>query len=194
MLKASLLTAGLLVALTIPSSAAKWDLDMAHSSVTFSVKHLVISNVNGKFGDFSGSIEFDGESVSSGQVEMTIRTASIDTDNADRDAHLGNEDFFDVAKFPEMSFKSKSVTAGEGNEFRLTGDLTIKGVTKEVIFDCEFHGVASFMGTTKAGFSAETTINRQDFGISWSRSLDTGGLVVSDKVEIALEIEANRKD
>jgi polyisoprenoid-binding protein YceI len=172
--------------------AAEWQIDAPHSSVQFKVSHLVISKVVGSFTDFSGKLSFDGKDVSGGSIQMTIQVASIDTDNADRDGHLTSPDFFEAEKYPEMSFKSKSVSKAEGGKFGLTGDLTIKGVTKEITFDCEFHGSVDFMGTSKAGFSAETTIDRQDFGLSWSRALETGGLVVGNEVEISLELEFNQ--
>jgi polyisoprenoid-binding protein YceI len=122
---------------------------------------------------------------------LTVQIASIDTDNENRDKHLRSPDFFDAAKFPTMTFKTSKVVKGEGNKFQLVGDLTIKDVTKQVTFDCEFHGtVVDPQGGTRAGFSAEATINRQDFNIKWSNVLETGGLVVSDDVTIDLEIEA----
>ncbi|MFH1688081.1 MAG: YceI family protein [bacterium] len=183
-----------LTVLTIPAArAAKWQLDKAHSSIGFSVKHMVISSTTGTFADFDGFVEFDGEKAAGGKVEVTARMASVNTDDEKRDEHLRGGDFFDVDKFPTMNFTSKKVIAGEGSEFKLVGDLTIKGITQEVTFDCEFNGVVTDpWGNTKAGFSASAKINRQDFGVSWSKTLDSGGLVVGDEVKISIEIEAAR--
>ena len=186
---AAILTLALLAS---AGQAASWEVDKPHSTVQFKVSHLVIANVVGSFGDFTASMDFDGENLASGSVEMTVQVASVDTDNADRDKHLRSADFFDAEKFPTMTFKSKKVVPGEGKSFQLVGDLTIRGITKEVTFDCEFNGTAEFMGTTKAGFTAETTINRQDFDVSWNRNLDAGGVVVGEEVKIMLELEFNK--
>lgn len=171
------------------AASNSWKIDGAHSSIGFSVRHLVISKVKGGFNDFSGSVTFDGENLSAGSVEFTVKVASIDTDNEDRDKHLSSPDFFDVEKYADMTFKSKSVVVSEDG-FMLVGDLTIKDVTNEVTFNCEFNGtVVDPWGNTRAGFSAVTKINRQDFNITWSKALETGGLVVSDEVTIQLELE-----
>lgn len=173
-------------------SAATWNADAAHSSINFAVKHLVISTVNGKFDEFSGALDWDGKDLSTGKVEFAVQMGSVDTDNEDRDKHLVSPDFFDAAQFPTMSFKSNKVTLGEGGSFKLAGDLTLHGVTKPVTFDCEFYGTANFMKTNKAGFSAKTEIDRLDFGVSWSKALDTGALVVSNTVKISLDLEFNQ--
>jgi len=181
----------LLLLFTALSQAARWNIDVVHSTVGFTVRHLVVTKVHGRFKDFSGYIDFDGKNVEQGSVAMTVQVASLDTDNQKRDTHLKSPDFFDAAKFPTMTFKSKKVIKGEGNSFKLVGDLTIRGITKEVTFDCEFNGVVNDpMGNTRAGFSAQTKINRQDFGVKWNKKLDAGGFVVSDEVIINLEIEA----
>lgn len=178
--------------MALSASAQKWEVEKVHSSVGFSVKHLVISKVKGNFRDFSGTINFDGKNWDKASAEMKVMVGSINTNDDKRDAHLKSADFFDAGQFPEMSFKSKKVTKGEGDAFKLVGDLTIRGITKEVTFECEFNGMTDFMGTSKAGFSAQTKINRQDFGVSWNKTLDTGGVVVGDEVEIYLELEANK--
>ena len=193
MLKKFSLAVFTVMLMAVTSLAATWTVDIPHSSVNFTVKHLVISKVTGKFDGFSGTINFDGENLDKGSVEFTVDMATVDTDNENRDNHLKSADFFDVEKFPKMTFKSTKVIPGEDNEFKLVGNLTIRDVTREVTFDCVFNGVVSFMGATKAGFSARTTIDRQDFNVSWSKSLDSGGLVVSDEVEIYIEIEANQE-
>ena len=178
--------------LALPAVAAKWEVDKAHSSVNFKVSHMVISTVNGRFDTFDGTVNFDPEDLAKGSVEMTIDVASISTDNEKRDGHLKSADFFDVEKYPKITFKSKKVILGEGKHFQLVGDLTIKDVTKEVTFDCAFHGAVDFMGTTKAGFACTTTIDRQDFHVNWSKTLDNGGLVAGDEVEITVDLELNK--
>jgi len=174
------------------AQAAKWEIDQPHSSVGFKVSHLVISSTTGKFETFSGDIQFDSENLEAGSVSMTVDIASINTGNEKRDGHLRSGDFFDVENHPKMTFVSRKVVKGEGNEFQIVGDLTIRGVTKEVTFDCEFKGTVDFMGTTKAGFSAETTIDRQDFGVQWNKALETGGVLVGDEVDISIELELNK--
>jgi polyisoprenoid-binding protein YceI len=178
------------LAIAVTSNADQWKLDKPHSSVNFSVRHLVISRTNGSFGDFDGKITFDGKNWDKAAVEMTVQTASINTADKKRDEHLRSADFLEVEKFPTMTFKSKKVVKGEAGEFQVIGDLTIKDVTKEVTFDCEFFGLVEFMGETRAGFTAATKINRQDFNVSWNKTLDAGGVVVGDEVSITLEIEA----
>lgn len=173
--------------------AETWNIDPVHSSVGFSVRHMVLAKVRGNFSDFSGVVTFDGKDISAGSVELTIQTGSVDTDNEDRDTHLKSDDFFNVEKFPTMIFKSKSVAAGEDGKFTLTGDLTIRETTKEVIFDCEFFGVVNDpWGNTRAGFSATTTINRQDFGLKFSALLETGGMVVANDIDISLDLEMTK--
>lgn len=179
-----------LLAVGLPVKADIWDFDKAHSHVGFSVRHMVISNVQGEFGDYTGKVNFDGKNVETGTAEFTIQVGSINTDVAKRDDHLKSPDFFDVAKFPTMAFKSKKITKGVGDKFTMVGDLTMKGVTKEVTLDCTFNGVITDPGgTTHAGFSAMTTINRQDFGVSWANKLEDGSLIVGNDVKITLDVE-----
>lgn len=193
MKKASIVVPAVL-SMALSASAQVWNIDKVHSNVGFTVQHLVISKVKGNFKDFQGTINFDGKNWENASAEMTVMVNSVSTDDDKRDAHLKSPDFFDAEKYPEMTFKSKKVVKSDGNKFKLIGDLTIRGVTKEVPFDCEFNGVTDFMGTTKAGFSANTKINRKDFGVNWNKTLDTGGVVVSDEVEINLEVEASKVD
>lgn len=170
--------------------AEEWKVDKAHSSVGFSVRHLVVSKIRGNFGDFTGMMNFDGKNLEAGSVEFTVQTTSVDTDNEDRDKHLRTDDFFNVEKFPVMVFKSKKIVKGDGDSFKLIGDLTIRDVTREVAFEVEFNGVVTDpWGGTRAGFSAETTINRKDFNIKWNQTLDGGGLVVGEDVKIIVEVE-----
>ena len=191
MLKLLSLTIGALFALALSSTAQEWQIDAAHSSVSFKVRLMVIAWTQGSFNEFEGTIRFDTNDVKNGTVEMTVRIASIDTDNKKRDEHLRSPDFFDSDKYPTMSFRSRKVVPGREGEFQLVGDLIIKDVKREVVFECRSHGsVRDFMGQTRAGFTATATINRHDFGIKWSKNLDAGGLVVGDEVSITLEIEA----
>jgi polyisoprenoid-binding protein YceI len=184
----SLLGAVLLLAAT--SSADNWKIDKPHTSVGFTVSHLVVTKVNGNFDDFDGMINFDGENVENGSVNVTIQMASIDTDNEQRDNHLKSADFFDVEKFPVMTFKSKKIVDEEGKNFKIIGDLTIRDVTKEVTLDAVFNGtIKDPWGGTRAGFSATGKINRQDFGVKWNQALETGGLLVGDEVTINIETE-----
>ena len=188
--------AGVLVlALAAGVNAAEWNIDQAHSSVYFKVRHLVVSKTKGEFTDFDGKFNFEPGNWADASAQLNVKVTSIDTDNEDRDNHLRSGDFFDVETYPDMTFVSKEVIAGEGETFQLVGDLTIRGETKEVTFDVEYHGtVKDPWGNTRAGFTAETEINRQDFGVSWNKTLDQGGVVVGDDVEITLEIEAIRAE
>lgn len=178
--------------------ADEWKIDKTHSTVRFGVSHLVISTVHGTFGDFEGTINFDGKDIAAGSVEFTVQTASIDTDNEKRDNHIRSDDFLNAEKFPTMTFKSTSVKAGKDGAFTLIGDLTIRDVTKEVSFDCKFRGVIDDpWGHTRAGFTATTTIKRDEFNVSFSSTLEAGGLLVGNdmKLELALEtVKVKPKD
>ncbi|WP_265443409.1 YceI family protein [Flexivirga meconopsidis] len=161
-----------------------WNIDPAHSQVGFSVRHLMVSKVRGKFEDFTSTLTV-GESLEESSVEATVQMASINTGVADRDNHLRTNDFFEVEKFPTMTFKSTGITSST-----LTGDLTIKGVTHPVSFEVDFGGVGGDpWGGTRAGFEATTEINRKEFGVTIDMPLEGGGAVVGDKVKIILELE-----
>ncbi|MFH1842503.1 MAG: YceI family protein [bacterium] len=188
----TVLAALALTTLAIPALAATYQLDAAHSSVSFKVKHLAISNVKGAFNDFDVTFEFEPGQPESWRVEAVIQAASIDTDNEDRDNHLRSEEFLFTAEYPEIRFASTGVEMTGENEAKLSGELTMHGVTKPVVLDLTIHGVADFMGTSKAGFEASTKINRKDFGLTWHKALETGSLIVGDTVEIFLEIEGNQ--
>ncbi|GEL19668.1 hypothetical protein PA7_35050 [Pseudonocardia asaccharolytica DSM 44247 = NBRC 16224] len=169
--------------------AGTWDIDPAHSDVSFTVRHMMVSKVRGRFGAFSGEI-VTGDDLRSSTVTATIDATSIDTNNDQRDGHIRSADFFDVANHPEWTFRSTGVRA-DGQDHVLDGELTIKGVTKPVTLDLEVGGFgADAWGGTRAGFTATTTINRNDFGVDIAMPLDGGGMVVSDKVQITLEIQA----
>ena len=190
MLKRLLFTVVAVMVTISAVDAAEWKIDPAHSTIGFEVRHLVISRIRGQFQEFDCSLKFDNSAIEAGSVEFTVQTASIDTDNEDRDKHLRTGEFFDTENYPTMTFKSGKVIKGDENKFKLVGDLTIRGVTKEVTFDCEFYGVVKDpWGKTKSGFSAHTEINRQDFKVSWSKSLDSGGLVVGHVVNITVDVE-----
>ncbi|MGH7232255.1 MAG: YceI family protein [Nitrospiraceae bacterium] len=187
-------TAGLLLWLMTglaPAHAetAKYNVDLEHSTVGFSVDHLVVSKTKGQFMDYTGFIEMDPEAKTVKTIEAAVKTISITTNHQKRDAHLKSPDFFDVEKFPTMTYKLKSYRKnGEGYE--AVGDLTLKGVTKEVTLVGNLNGVTQDpWGNTRAGFTAEGKINRKEYGINWSKALDNGGLVVGDDVFIKLDIE-----
>ena len=182
----------LLIAAT--TSADQFQVDPAHSQVFFKVRHLGISTVTGEFKDFTASFELDPSNLASLKAEADIDAASVDTREADRDTHLKSADFFDVANHPRIRFTSRKAEVVGGNKVKLHGDLTIRGVTKPVVLEAEYGGsVKDGRGIERAAFTAETKVNRKDFGVSWSRVLDGGGLVVSDDVVIVLELEAVKK-
>jgi polyisoprenoid-binding protein YceI len=173
----------------LPTTAANYAIDMTHSQIQFSVKHLGISTVTGKFSTFEGVLEFDPEAMGNGRVEVVIDAASIDTAVEKRDEHLRSADFFNVAEHPELRFESTSVeTTEEGLIVR--GDLTISGVTRPVALEAVFSGRAvDPWGNSRVGFEASTTINRKDFGLTWNKILESGGLLVSEEVKISLVVQ-----
>ena len=175
-----------------PAAADVWQIDPAHSAAQFSVTHFMISTVRGEFGKLSGTIEYDGKDVASIKVDATIDAATINTRTESRDNDLKSDHFFDVAKYPAITFKSKKVGPGAGGAFQLVGDLTMHGVTKEVTLEVTGPSkvVKGMRGESRVGASATTKINRQDFGIKWNANMDGGGVVVSDTVAITLDIEA----
>ncbi|MEO8701866.1 MAG: YceI family protein [Kofleriaceae bacterium] len=172
-------------------TATTWNFDNSHSGVHFSVRHLMVSKVRGSFHDWSGTLALDDDDLTRSTVAVTIQTASIDTKEAKRDDHLRSADFFEVEKFPTLEFTSTGVTKSGDDELEVTGDLTIRGITKSVVLHVEVGGqVKDPWGGTRAGFSAKTSISRKDFGLTWNGVLEAGGVVVGDKIEINLEIEA----
>ena len=173
-----------------PATAAEYQIDVSHSTVGFQVKHMAISKTNGVFDDFTGTFSFEPGKPETWICEAVIQAASINTNNEKRDDHLRNEDFFNVAEFPTIPFKSTGVKMDDDSEGTLKGDLTIHGVTKPVEMDFEVLGtVTDPWGNERAGFSATLKINRQDYGLSYNSVLEAGSLVVGDEVKITLEIE-----
>ena len=168
-----------------------WNIDPSHSAIAFSVRHMVVSKTRGRFTRWSGQIRFDPQDPSASSVEVNIDPASIDTADAQRDEHLRSADFFDVARYPTASFRSTLVEGLGGGRYRITGDLTVHGVTRPVALDTFFEGSGKDpWGGERAGFNASVTIDRKDFGLEWNKALETGGLLVGEKVELSLEIEA----
>lgn len=171
-----------------------YNFDLAHSNVGFTVRHMLISNVPGKFTEFTGTIVYDEQDVTKSSVNVTIKAASINTNNDNRDKHLRSADFFDVENHPEITFASKAIQKTDDG-YVAVGDLSIRGVTKEVRLPFEILGtVTDTRGNQRIGAEGTLTINRQDFNVSWSKSLDNGGLVVSDEVKINIAVEAIKQE
>src|ERR1700730_230119 len=172
-----------------------WQIDPAHSAAHFSVRHLMISNVRGEFTNISGSALIDPADLSNSSVEVTIQAASLSTREPQRDEHLRSADFFDVAKYPALTFRSKRIESLGAEYFKLVGDLTIHGVTKEVTFDIEgpTPAIKDPWGNVRAGVTGSTKINRKDFGLVWNALTETGGVVVGDEVKITIEAELIQK-
>jgi polyisoprenoid-binding protein YceI len=188
MRKISGLFLGLALLATSAFAADEYKIDPNHSRVGFAVNHMVINTVHGRFNDFSGSILLDEKDIGKSSVNVTIKTASINTDNTQRDNHLRSADFLDAANHPEITFKSKSVEK-KGNDYVAHGTLTIRNVSKDVDLVFQLKGPIN-VGKNLLGAEASLTINRQDFGVSWSKALDKGQLVVSNDVKIEINVEA----
>ena len=164
--------------------STKWNLDPTHSEITFKVRHMMISNVKGNFNNFTATVETEDDTFKNATVKATLQTDSVDTNNADRDTHSKSAEFFNAEAHPEITFESDSLNSG------ITGHLTINGVTKPVQLDVDFGGInVDPWGQTKAGFSFEGKISRKDFGLNWNAALETGGVMVSDEVKIAGELQ-----
>lgn len=194
MKKIGWLACALILSAGLNVRAAEYEIDGSHSSVSFKVRHLVVGKTRGQFNSFSGVVHYEPGKPKSWKVEAVIDVASIDTDNEKRDQHLRGKDFFDAKKYPKIIFASSGVKGLKGDSGKLLGELTIRGITKKVELDVEINGlVKDPWGNERVGFTATTVINRFDYGISFSKKLDKGGLVVGDKVRITLEIEAIRR-
>ena len=171
-------------------TTSKWNIDTTHSGINFSVRHMVVSKVRGRFAKFSGSVELDEYDLTRSAVDVTIDAASIDTGTAQRDEHLRSADFFDVAKFPELRFRSNGIEKLSEDRYRVSGELTIRDVTREVKLEVEYGGQNKDpWGNERIGFFAKTAVDRKDFGLGWNQVLETGGVLVGDRIEIELEIE-----
>jgi polyisoprenoid-binding protein YceI len=171
-----------------------WKIDVAHSNVIFSVSHMVIAEVTGRFNQFDATLEQTGTDLNGSRLSANIKVGSIDTDNDGRDKHLRSADFFDAEKYPEITFVSKSFEKVGDNKYKITGELTIRGITKTVVLDTRFNGeMKDPWGNTKAGFKATTEINRKDFGLVWNKTLETGGVLVGDIVGITINAEMNKE-
>ena len=173
-----------------PTTTA-WTIDPAHTEVGFSVKHLMISTVRGRFGDVRGTIRLDGDDLTRASVEAEIATASIDTRQEQRDAHLRSADFFEVEKYPTINFRSTRIERVADDRYRVVGQLTIRGVTREVSLDVTNEGRGRDpWGGERLGFSATATIDRRDFGLTWNQALETGGVLVSNEIRVSIDVEA----
>ncbi|HXL23088.1 MAG TPA: YceI family protein [Candidatus Dormibacteraeota bacterium] len=179
--------------LSLPAVAApsQWQIDSQHASAQFAVKHLMISTVRGEFHGVTGTINWDDKDITKSTIDVTIDTTTVDTREPKRDAHLKSPDFFDVAKYPAMTFKSKKIEQVATGKLKVTGDLTIHGVTKEVVLDVEgpTAPIKDPWGNTRVALNATATVNRQDFGVMWNANMDGGGVVVSDNVNITIDAE-----
>jgi polyisoprenoid-binding protein YceI len=168
-----------------------WALDTTHSSIDFSIRHMMVSNVKGSFNSFSAAIEADPTDLTTADIQFTIDLESVDTRNADRDNHLRTADFFDIEKYPQLTFVATSIVKTGENEYNVTGDLSLHGVTRSEKFAVTFEGAGKDpWGNEKAGFSGKGSINRSDYGLTWNAALETGGILVGDQVKISLEIQA----
>ncbi len=173
----------------------EWTFDKSHTNITFSVSHLVITDVDGRFNSFDGKITSVSDDFENAKVEFSADINSIDTDNTDRDNHLKSPDFFDAKKFPTLTFVSTSFKKVSGKNYKLIGNFTMKGITKEIELDVKFNGVVKDpWGKTKAGFKVSGELNRFDFGLQWSKALETGGLVVGDIVELDINVELTKNN
>lgn len=177
------------MSLEVGAETARWNIDPDHSLVEFRVAHMMVSKTTGRFLDYRGFVEMDADAKTFKAIEAVINAASINTNHEKRDAHLRNEDFLDVQRYPTMAYKMKRYDK-QGDKYSVVGDFTLRGVTKEVVLVGTFNGVSQDpWGNLRAGFSAEGKLNRKDFGMVWNKALDSGGLVVGDEVQIRLEIE-----
>ena len=191
MKKLNVLMALLLLVVFSTYAQTTWTIDKGHSKIGFVVTHMAVAEVEGKFNDFDATVVSKSDDFNGADVTFSAKTASIDTDNERRDGHLKSADFFDVEKFPDLSFKG--TLSKDGGKFKLKGDLTMKGVTKPAEFEVTYIGTIDTGRGVKAGFKLNGEINRQDFGVSWANKLAGGEMVVSDKVQIVSKIELNKK-
>ena len=185
----------IMLAAPILAHADTWQIDPMHTNVEFTVRHMMISNVKGNFEKTSGTVTIEGNDPTTAKIDATINTSSLNTRVERRDADLKSPNFLDVEKYPTITFKSTKVEAAGPGKWKVTGDLTLHGVTKAVILDVESSGtpIHDPMGNTRAGASATTKINRKDFGLTYNKALETGGVIVGDEVAISIDVEAIKK-
>lgn len=170
---------------------ATWNIDTTHSSIGFAVRHMVFAKVRGRFSSWRGSVRLDTEDLTQSSVDVEIDAASIDTGVADRDNHLRSEDFFDVEHAPTLKFTSNTVEHAGGDRYRILGDLTIRNVTRPVVLEMEYGGIAKDpWGNVRAAFTAKTSVERTDFGLKWNQVIEAGGVLVGERVDIELEVQA----
>ncbi|MCL4814037.1 MAG: YceI family protein [Vicinamibacteraceae bacterium] len=195
MIRASVLALAAALLASPAAAQTTWQIDGTHSQATFAVTHMMVATVRGEFGKMSGTVQYDGKDLSSIVVDATIDATTISTREPKRDAHLKSADFFDVEKYPAITFKSKRVVPGTAGNFKLVGDLTMRGVTREVTLDVAgpTPPVKGRGGETRVGATATTTLNRKDFGVSWSAALDGGGVVVGDEVKVTIDLALVQK-
>ncbi len=178
-------------ATTYPQLTGEYTLDAAHSRIGFVARHAMVTKVRGSFNEFTGAATIDGDAPEKSSVQVTIEANSIDTRNADRDGHLKSNDFLSMDEYPQITFASTEIKQTGETSFDVTGDLTVKGVTRSVTIPFEFEGAAKDpFGNDRIGFEGSTTISRKDYGITWNAALETGGVLVSDKVTLEFEISA----
>lgn len=171
----------------------KWNVDEAHSSIGFRVRHMVIARVSGVFKEWSADLQLDPDDLAASRVEVRVNTASIETREPNRDAHLRSADFFDSENYPEMVFESRRIQDLDGERLQIMGDLTIRDVTKEIELDARFNGrLTDPWGNDRMGFEAQGELDRKDFGLVWNATLETGGVLVGDMVELSIELEATK--
>jgi polyisoprenoid-binding protein YceI len=194
-MKRVMIVAAMILAIPYAAVASTWNIDPDHSNFGFKIKHLMVSNVKGNFNIYSGAVEINDKDITKSKVDVTIDTSSVNTNVKKRDDHLRSADFFDVAKYPTMTFVSKKVTIVGPDKLKVTGDFTLHGVTKEVVLDLDGPTAESKdpWGNTRKGATATTKINRKDYGLMWNQALETGGVLVGDEVDITLEIEMIKK-
>jgi polyisoprenoid-binding protein YceI len=186
----NLLVASLVSAIATPALASDWQIDPSHSQAQFSVRHLMVSNVRGEFGKLAGTAVLDEQDITRSRVEATIDATTINTREAKRDAHLKSADFFDVARFPTLTFKSTSVKQAGKDHLAVTGDLTLHGVTRPITLDVTLTPeVKSPFGDVRRGASATGKLSRKDYGLKWNVALETGGVVVGDEVSLTIDVE-----
>jgi polyisoprenoid-binding protein YceI len=178
------------IAVAAPLAGATWQIDSSHSSAQFAVRHMMVSNVRGEFSGVRGTVEYDPANPAQSKIDVTIDATTVNTREAKRDAHLKTADFLDVEKHPAMTFRSKRVEPAGPGKLKVTGDLTLRGTTREVVLDVEGPSAPVTMrGTQRTGASATTRISRSDFGLTWNRAIEAGGVVVGDEVTITLDVE-----